>query len=230
MPRTAREIPALTQEQVARFWSRVEKQPGCGCWMWLGATHNGYGVVSFFARWYAAHRVALALSGVPLVPGLVSDHICRNRACVRPDHIEQITNRDNLLRGIGPAATNARKVTCPRGHALTPAKYGRECRVCIREQKRLRRARDGRRDQPMLKRLCPLCLVQLTASARCRPCAMRAAWQRPDYAERLRAERAGRRRRCLHCREPGLTRHAKHHAECWKAVLGARSLRLRGVA
>lgn len=220
MPRVAREIPALTQAQIARFWSRVEKQPGCGCWVWRGTAHHGYGTVSFFDRWYAAHRVALALSGVKLVPGLVSDHICRNRACVNPQHLEQITNRDNLLRGIGPAAVNARKALCIRGHVLTPAKRGRECRLCRRERER------HRHYPPKPKHPCPVCLVQLTASERCRPCGMRAAWQRPGYAERLSAERSSRRRRCLHCGEPGLTRHAKHHAVCWKAVVAARSARV----
>lgn len=223
MPRAAREIPALTQAQVARFWAHVDKHSGGACWLWLGARLRGYGVVGLNGQVYAAHRVTLALSGA-LVPGLVTDRLCRRRDCVLPSHLEQITNGEKTLRGLGPAAMNARKALCLRGHPLTPTKRGRTCRLCRRERERLQRANGWRRPR-RAKQPCPVCLVQLTASERCRPCGMRATWQRPEYAEQIRADRASRRRRCLRCGEQGLGSVAKYHPACWKAVRQARAAR-----
>ncbi len=50
--------------------------------------------------------------------GLTLDHLCRNRAYVNPDHMEAVSNKENILRGIGPTAQNARKQFCPQGHPL----------------------------------------------------------------------------------------------------------------
>jgi hypothetical protein len=77
-----------------RFWGKVNKngpvpehRPELGpCWVWTGATSKGYGIASRSTR---AHRMALSLSGIPLEVGKVCDHLCRNRCCVNPEHIEQ---------------------------------------------------------------------------------------------------------------------------------------------
>lgn len=73
----------------------------------------------------------------PIPEGLVIDHLCRNRGCVNPDHLEAVTQRENILRGEGLAAANARKTHCPKGHPysgenlyVVPSSGRRQCRIC----------------------------------------------------------------------------------------------------
>lgn len=121
--------------QVDRFWAKVVKSAD-GCWLWTGASTQGYGDVGIDGKTRKAHRVAWELSGRTLDPSLTLDHLCRNRACVNPDHLEQVTNRENLLRGTSPSAVHARKTHCPWGHEYTPenttirANGARRCKAC----------------------------------------------------------------------------------------------------
>lgn len=91
------------------------------------------------------HRAALQAAGVVIPDGLVPDHICRNRACARPSHLDLVTGRENTIRGVGPSAEAARMVMCKAGlHRLggsnvkpsVAAKGHRECRECERAYKR----------------------------------------------------------------------------------------------
>lgn len=123
-----------------RFWSRVAIGGRYECWVWKGGTtSSGYG------RWGSkparqAHRVAYELTRGPIPEGLVLDHLCRNRVCVNPEHLDPVTNRVNVLRGVGTSATNARKTHCDSGHEFTPentidrTKGWRECRTCYTER------------------------------------------------------------------------------------------------
>ena len=120
-----------------RFWTKVEKTPTC--WLWTANISTcGYGQFSLKGRLHAAHRIAWALSGNVLAPGRVLDHLCRRKNCVNPDHLEAVTQRENLIRGNGPVATNIRKTKCVHGHAYTQentviCKDGtRRCRTCKR--------------------------------------------------------------------------------------------------
>lgn len=137
----------LTEQQRAQFWARVEKGGSAGCWSWLGPlNHQGYGLfyVTRGGRRVAhrVHRIAWELLRSLIPDGLTLDHLCRNRGCVNPDHLEPVTSRENVRRGIGPTAINRRKTHCPQGHAYTPentrrkAKRGdlveRFCRECQR--------------------------------------------------------------------------------------------------
>ena len=82
-----------------RFWSYATPEQNSGCWLWLGATtDNGYG--SFWAdgRSHRAHRFAYAQFVGPIPSGLTLDHLCRNRICVNPKHLEPVTDRENILR------------------------------------------------------------------------------------------------------------------------------------
>lgn len=123
-----------------RFWARVDKQSGDGCWFWLGAKCNhGYGNLGVEGKSIYAHRFAYELLVSPIPEGLTLDHLCRNRTCVNPAHLEAVDNRTNILRGIGWGAKHARATHCPSEHPyddantyLTPNGW-RRCRVCARE-------------------------------------------------------------------------------------------------
>lgn len=113
---------------------------GDGCWEWTaGRTGGGYGAIMVEGRQSTAHRVVYEVFVGPIPIGLDLDHLCRNRGCVRPDHLEPVTRRENLLRGETLAARHAAKTHCDAGHELTVEnvyerkdKPGRMCRECRR--------------------------------------------------------------------------------------------------
>jgi hypothetical protein len=121
--------------------NKVEKLES-GCWQWKsGVLPTGYGSVSMRhpnGGWQMklAHRVSYELFVGPIPEGLTIDHLCRNRTCVNPAHLETVTFKENVLRGDGPTARRARQTTCMRGHPLEGAnlrltKEGwRNCRTC----------------------------------------------------------------------------------------------------
>lgn len=115
-----------------------------GCWLWTGATYPaGYGKTGVDGRTLLAHRVSYELFVGPIPEGLQLDHLCRVRNCVNPAHLEPVTAAENTLRGNGPAAVNARKSSCVRGHPLS----GNNLYVCPRGRRECRkcRAAAGRR-------------------------------------------------------------------------------------
>lgn len=122
--------------RVAHFWMRVERTPTC--WLWGGSKNaDGYGWFHIENERISTHRFAYRVVHGEIPDGLQIDHLCRNRACVNPDHLEAVDSRTNTLRGTSPAARNAKKTHCKRGHRLTEEnvylyKGGRTCKMCRR--------------------------------------------------------------------------------------------------
>lgn len=175
----------------ARFWARVYPCPITGCWLWGGGSNGGYGYYwhTPSRRSLGAHVVAYrVLRGKRIRKGRHVDHLCRQRACVNPAHLQAVTIGVNVLRGDGPTARNARKLVCDKGHPLTPKRNAagrpwRTCLTCQRDAKRARRAAARgvpvetigapiercKRDHPLVGPDADV-LVDETGRKHCRPC------------------------------------------------------------
>ena len=124
------------RDEVTDFWRRVVKTETC--WLWDGTVgRGGYGVFKFRSQITRAHRWAYehVIGAIP--DGLVLDHLCRVLTCVRPNHLEPVTNGENVLRGISFSAVNKRKTHCHHGHPydessrkLERGQPRRECKAC----------------------------------------------------------------------------------------------------
>lgn len=120
-----------------------------GCWLWLIPGHDGYGRIGLGGRDDGvgyAHRVVYEALRAPIPDGLQIDHLCRQRACVRPSHLEPTTHRENTLRGVNFIAVNAKTAGCPQDHpynetnTYVDARGSRACRTCRRERTRIYKA------------------------------------------------------------------------------------------
>jgi hypothetical protein len=125
---------------LARFLNNITI--GDGCWEWGGGTNSGYGRFQVGGRQMYTHRYALSLIGVEVPTGHDADHLCRNKLCVRFDHLEVVDHRANVLRGVGPTSVNSQKTHCPYGHAYDSGweyragRMRRSCRECQRQANR----------------------------------------------------------------------------------------------
>jgi len=118
------------------FYAHVDKTNDC--WLWTGSKYpNGYGRFNSGYEVHLAHRWSYEHSLGEVPDGAVLDHLCRVRHCVRPDHLEPVTQQENLLRGEGVAAKNAAKSTCPNGHPYDSKRgHARACSICDAERRK----------------------------------------------------------------------------------------------
>jgi hypothetical protein len=124
-----------------RFWAKVDLRDMDGCWLWTAGTNRG-GYGGFNVRnggrptTARAHRYAYEQLVGYIPDGLQLDHLCRNRLCVNPNHLEPVSSRTNVLRGEGLAAHNATKVRCGQGHPYEEGE--RLCKECRNASARAR--------------------------------------------------------------------------------------------
>ena len=151
-----------TPRQPRSIWFRFNEKLGTGpgeCWSWRASHFKKTGYALFTikcpdGKWRptVAHRIAYELYIGEIPEGLDLDHLCGNRGCVNPWHLEPVTRAVNLARGMSPAAVAVRENRCAAGHEYTlentyrkPSSPGkRECRECNRIRDRGRN-RDGQR-------------------------------------------------------------------------------------
>lgn len=137
----ARDVPFGSA--ALRLLAKAKADPVTECWVWTGSkTPGGYGSIGMGSLvdgtrgLQPAHRVAYEVFVGPIPTGYQIDHLCRNRACIYPNHLQPVTQAENIRRGEGGAFWAA-KTHCPHGHAYSPentyVRHGsRFCRECQR--------------------------------------------------------------------------------------------------
>lgn len=124
--------------------ARIIPEPMSGCWIWTGPlrdSKDGYGGLSHEGKVYRTHKFVFEFFNGPVPQGLCLDHICRNKICCNPEHLEVATWKMNIRRGAGVAPRNLAKTHCPQGHEYTLENTyiwaeQRFCRTCSAHYKR----------------------------------------------------------------------------------------------
>ena len=135
-----REYPTeLDEKDLNRLFDKVNVGLPSECWEWQASTiSGGYGQFRFEGKKYQAHRFMFSLINGGVDKTKVLDHLCRNRACVNPFHMEEVSNEENLLRG----EINTNKTECKYGHPFDEENTyirpdgNRQCRTCHKENSR----------------------------------------------------------------------------------------------
>jgi hypothetical protein len=134
-------LSSENRDLVERLWLRLEVEPTTQCWIWARHKAGGYGRIRFQGRMESVHRVVWWLLRGPLPEDLEPDHLCRNKACANPDHLDFVTHRTNVQRGEAGKFKSGR-THCKWGHPFDKentrirANGGRACKECMRKRAR----------------------------------------------------------------------------------------------
>jgi hypothetical protein len=136
-----------------RIEDNVSPEPNSGCWLWTGRiTNGGYAQIWTERRRKMVHRITYEQKYGAIPEGLDLDHLCRVRCCVNPDHLEPVTRRENIRRGISHIAAQMRQTTCIKGHELS-TRYDKKrgwfrfCKVCHKLEQRIYYQREDVRER-----------------------------------------------------------------------------------
>lgn len=143
--------------ELERFQSKYKPLQN-GCWEWKAAKGvGGYGRFSYKGRGECAHRASYMIYVGEIAEGMTIDHLCKNTSCVNPKHLEVTTQHENcIIRGSSPAAVNATKTHCKRGHEfdyentytyLSRGRQKRTCRKCEHNRYLKRKINKGVEDE-----------------------------------------------------------------------------------
>lgn len=136
---------------IFKILSNVSVDKESGCWNWnKSKNQKGYGHIKVKEKGLKPHRIVFAEFNGEIKEGYVIDHICKNRACCNPDHLRQVTLKENTLENSNSLqAINAKKTHCIRGHAfsventyINNSKEGikRQCIRCVTERNKYKSA------------------------------------------------------------------------------------------
>lgn len=136
---------------IERLKNKIIKKKGC--WLWIGyITNNGYGMIHYKRKTDYSHRVSYQIFKGKIPENKELDHLCRNRSCINPKHLEPVIRSENALRGLGPkklGLLNSSKKKCQNGHFFNKKNTyyrksgGRACRPCVaKSQQKYRQVMD----------------------------------------------------------------------------------------
>ncbi len=131
----------LSEKTTMAYYAKVDIGDDDDCWPWTACrNHDGYGHFWVRGKIKNAHRVGYELANGRIPGGLVIDHLCRNRCCQNPRHMEAVTQITNVMRGRSFAPVHAAKTECPAGHPYSGSnlrlekrpngRVARRCRLC----------------------------------------------------------------------------------------------------
>ncbi len=129
-------INNITDKMIKRFSSKINKTDNC--WIWIASKDSrGYGKFWIKDKYFYAHRFSYQIFKGQIHEDLVLDHLCHNKSCVNPNHLEEVTIGENVLRGNSISGINSRKTHCKNDHEFTlESTYfrlnngNRMCKIC----------------------------------------------------------------------------------------------------
>lgn len=160
-----------------KYQQRIRINESTNCWEWIGAMRaDGYGMAWVIEqkKQLRAHRVVYELLVHKIDGKKVIDHLCRNKRCVNPSHLEEVTSKENTLRGVSTVVSKNKQTHCVHGHELSGTNLyihkqrgTRHCRQCSKELSALRR--EGKRNTGLCecggvaycKKLCQACYMRV---------------------------------------------------------------------